>query len=99
MNRTHTLEREALAAFNRGELWTTFWQRHSEQVRKVEPWNRERFGRLYRRLMAIVASGDANGTLTIGDDLEPWEQDDQPSPHDGCPPPVFSSNYKLEQIT
>jgi hypothetical protein len=83
MNAIRTLERSALAAFRRGIGWAEFWERHAEQVRECEPFNRQRFKRLYDRLLALVTSGDSAGQYPIDDGVTQWEVDDaRPGPHD-----------------
>jgi hypothetical protein len=75
MNQIRALERQALDAHRRGESWTAFWQQHAEHIRNAEPWSRERFRRLYSRLMALVVSGDCDGMMAVGDtDAEPWSE-------------------------
>jgi hypothetical protein len=63
-----TLEAAALAAHRRGQTWNAFWDLHADEIRACEPCNRRRFGQLYRRLMAIVASGNTTGMASAGDD-------------------------------
>jgi hypothetical protein len=73
------LERSALDFHRRGLGWSDFWAKHGEQVRQAEPWNRERYRRLYLRLMHLVVSGDTSGQFPPGDDSEPWLADDEAS--------------------
>ncbi|MCX7424381.1 MAG: hypothetical protein NTW96_01885 [Planctomycetia bacterium] len=72
------LETAALDAHAKGEPWAVFWQRHEADVRRLHPWDRRRFGRLYLRLFSLVTSGDLDGVFAPGDpDAEPqWEVDD-----------------------
>jgi hypothetical protein len=68
------LERLARDAHVHGIDWSEYWERHAEQVRKAEPWNRRRFKRLYDRLLSLVTSGDTDGQQAVGDDnTMPWE--------------------------
>ena len=73
---TNDLERLALDAHNSGEPWAVFWQRHEGDVRRLHPWNRQRFGRLYLRLFSLLTSGDLDGDRAVGDP-EPWATDDE----------------------
>jgi hypothetical protein len=73
------LERHAIAAHARGERWATFWQAHGEQVRQCEPYNRQRYHRLVRRLLALLTSGDTDGQQPVAVGLlwgEQWDEDD-----------------------
>ena len=77
------LETAAVAAHNRGDTWTMFWEQHGAEVCRAEPHDRERFALLVRRLLAIVTSGDDDGLHPIGDDDGlPGEADEQPTPSD-----------------
>ncbi len=77
------LERAALAAHAAGHTWTTFWGQHGAAICAAEPRDRQRFARLVRRLLSLVASGDTDGQQAVGDDdAMPGELDDQPSPDD-----------------
>ncbi len=69
------LERAALDAHRRGDTWATFWASHAEQVRAVEPYDRDAYRRLVSRLLALVVSGDLDGQEPAGDAM-PWTVDD-----------------------
>jgi hypothetical protein len=72
------LEQAAIDAHRRGERWETFWHQHAEQARAVEPYSRQRFKRLFDRLVALVASGDTAGMMPVGDDgAMSWTLDDE----------------------
>ena len=82
MNATQTLERAALAAHRAGWKWNQFWDEHGGDVCRAEPHNRQRFQRLVRRLLSLVASGDTDGMEPAG---APWLDDDHaehPKPAD-----------------
>ena len=70
------LERAAVEAHNRGEAWASFWARVGDEVRRAEPWNAQRYRRLFHKLLALLTSGDDDGTYPPGDDA-PWETDDR----------------------
>jgi hypothetical protein len=74
VNAIRTLERRAVDAHRAGDTWTQFWDRHGGEVCRAEPHHRQRFQRLVRRLLALVASGDCDGQEPI--DAEPWRTDD-----------------------
>ena len=76
MNRIKDLEAAARRAHAQGEPWAAFWSQHGNEARALEPWNRARYGRLYRRLMQIVLCGDLDGMEPAGDAPAPWEADD-----------------------
>jgi len=57
MNQIKALERAALDAFRNGQGWNEFWEQHGNTIRQCEPYNRQRFKRLYDRLLSIEASG------------------------------------------
>jgi hypothetical protein len=67
------LERAALVAHQAGLPWSDFWQEHGAAVCRAEPHNRQRFQRLVRMLLHLVASGDPSGMEPAG---EPWLLDD-----------------------
>jgi hypothetical protein len=72
------LERQALAAHQDGQTWATFWEQHGAAVCRAEPHNRQRFGRLVRRLLHLLTSGEESGMEPAG---EPWLDDDaRPNP-------------------
>jgi hypothetical protein len=71
------LELLALDCHRVGSTWAEFWQEHGERVRQAEPYNHARFHRLVQRLLGLLTSGDCDGQQPVGDDLEPWEIDDQ----------------------
>ena len=75
MNPTRTLDRLALDAHRRGDTWATFWASHAEQVRAVDPYNREAYRGLVNRLLCIVVSGTTSGMEPAG---EPWLLDGEP---------------------
>jgi hypothetical protein len=71
------LERRAVAAHRAGDTWNQFWERHGAEVCAAEPHNHQRFGRLVRCLLPLVASGDTDGMTAVGDDgTIAWEIDD-----------------------
>jgi hypothetical protein len=79
----NTLEHAAIKAFNAGGTWSDFWAEHGEAIKAAEPWSRERFGQLYRRLMHLVLCGDDSGMVNMADDEPmPWERDDTQSKPD-----------------
>lgn len=55
------LERAAIAAHHAGHTWDDFWEVHGADVCRAEPYSRQRFQRLIRRLLGLVVSGDTNG--------------------------------------
>jgi hypothetical protein len=76
MTTTQHLERLALAAHAAGKTWAEFWQQHGADVAAAEPWDRRRYHRLVRRLLALVVSGDTDGQEPVGDGWPrpcPWE--------------------------
>jgi hypothetical protein len=81
MTEHRMLELLALDCHHVGSTWDSFWLEHGERVRKVEPYDRARYRRLVRRLMALVVSGDTDGHEPISAGLlwgtaMPWETDD-----------------------
>ena len=80
MNAIRVLERRAIDAHARGDGWETFWQEHGAQVRAAEPYRRNAYHALVRRLLALVVSGDTDGQEPI--DAEPWRTDDTDKPAD-----------------
>jgi hypothetical protein len=82
MNAIRILENAAIRAHARGDRWADFWERHAEAVRQAEPVNAGRYRRLVNRLLSLVASGDTNGMVAVGDDDMPWEIDDAHKPAD-----------------
>jgi len=77
------LERAALAAHRAGQRWNDFWAEHGAAVCRTEPQSRQRFGRLVRRLLALVTTGrDEQRRLPTGllwGEAAPWLDDDQPN--------------------
>ncbi len=70
------LERAAIKAHKVGQDWETFWQRHEADIRNAQPWNRQAYHKLVRRLLGLVVSGDLDGQHPAGDpDVMPWERD------------------------
>ena len=79
MTRTH-LERLATAAHRRGDTWSTFWSTVAGDVAALEPWDRQAYRRLTRRLSHLLTCGDASGMLPIANSWprpEPWEIPDE----------------------
>ena len=79
MNQIKHLERAALDAHRHGIGWTDFWQRHGVAVREAEPFNRQRYHRLVRHLLHLLASGEASGEHPVAVGLlwgEEWDDDD-----------------------
>ena len=77
------LERAALQAHRRGELWRDFHRQHSVEINRAEPCDHHAYHRLVNRLLSLVVSGDTDGQQPLGDDdAMPWDRDDQVSPHD-----------------
>ena len=72
MNTIKQLERSAIRAHARGVGWNDFWQEHGAKVCRAEPHDRQRFGRLVRRLLALLTSGNLDGMEPAGDAM-PWE--------------------------
>jgi len=77
MNVIRTLECAAIQAHRAGLSWGDFWTANADAIRQAEPHNRQRFQRLVRRLLALVASGDCDGQEPI--DAMPWSRTTQPS--------------------
>lgn len=82
MNEVKALERAALAAHRNGQGWSQYWEAHADEVRKAEPWSRQRFKRLVDRLLHLLTTGEPGGQEPPGDDPEPWLTDDSPAPSD-----------------
>lgn len=71
------LERLAIEAHTRGEVWNDFWSDHGDAIREAEPFDRQRYRRLLMKLTALVAGGDLDGCMPISTgDSAPWELDD-----------------------
>ncbi|MGD0654659.1 MAG: hypothetical protein ABSA16_09965 [Thermoguttaceae bacterium] len=81
MNQIKELERLAIGAHRDGELWAAFWQVHAAEIRKAEPYSRQRFKQLVNRLLSLVVSGDLDGQEPP-DITEPWLVDDTSMPSD-----------------
>jgi hypothetical protein len=79
MNAIRPLERAAVDCHRAGTGWTNFWAEHGAAVCQAEPHNRQRFGRLVRRLLALVVAGDVDGMEPPGA-VMPWDVDDQAQP-------------------
>jgi hypothetical protein len=77
-----TLERAAIRAHRRGSCWAEFWEAYGHQVRAAEPFDRGKYHRLVRRLMALLVAGNEDGAEPAGDALEPWEREDTAKPSD-----------------
>jgi hypothetical protein len=76
-------ESAAVAAHRAGLSWSQFWTEHGAAVAQAEPHSRQRFGRLVRRLLALLVSGDTDGMTAVGDDGKiAWEIDDAHKPAD-----------------
>jgi hypothetical protein len=80
MNGIKALSRAAIATHRRGETWPAFWERHADQIKAAEPYSRERYRRLYMRLLSLVTSGDSTGQYPIDVGMAQWEADDTQSP-------------------
>ena len=64
------LEREAARAGRAGMTWSTWWERHGDHVRALEPFHRERFHRLHRRLLVVLMGSRPTPPA-------PWELPDE----------------------
>lgn len=78
MTTTRTLERHAIDCHRRGDTWATFWTQHGAAVCQAEPHDRAKFGRLVRRLLSLLTSGNCDGQRPIATGMlwgqaEPWE--------------------------
>jgi len=82
MNATKHLERRALDAHRAGDTWAEFWHQHGGTVANAEPYHRNAYHALVRRLLALVVSGDDCGMEPIGSAMQPWERDDAAKPAD-----------------
>ncbi len=69
------LERKALAAHERGERWQVFWARVAHEVRRLAPYDRQRFRNIYNRLLHLLMTGDDAGREPPGNGLPPWDLD------------------------
>jgi hypothetical protein len=77
MNERTRLERLAIQAHHRGDDWAEFWEQHRHTVGTFEPWDRDAYHRLVRRLSYLVTCGDCDG-MTATTDAWPPEADDPP---------------------
>jgi hypothetical protein len=78
MNAIRTLERHAVRSHRRGIGWSQFWTEHGAEVCRAEPHDRRKFGRLVRRLLSLLISGNCDGQQPIPVGMlwgEPWEAD------------------------
>jgi hypothetical protein len=74
------LEAAAIDHHCRGLSWSEFWDQYRHEVALAEPWDRGRFHALVRRLTSLVAAGDLDGAMPVGDGWPrpcPWELDEQ----------------------
>ena len=71
------LETAAIQAHRRGDDWKTFWPTVAADVSAMEPWDRDAFHKLVRRLSYLLTCGDCDGVVPVGDG-DPWEADDVP---------------------
>lgn len=77
MSKQKQLERFAVHAFEHGESWNTFWDKHAAAIKAAEPYDAGRYRRLYQRLLHLLTCGDTNGMMPVADDdATPWEADD-----------------------
>jgi hypothetical protein len=70
------LEAEAVRAHEAGKPWSSFWATVGDEVRRLHPWDRAKYRRLYDRLLALHVAGNLDGHYPPGDDA-PWEADDR----------------------
>jgi hypothetical protein len=73
------LEHAAVEGHAAGDTWDAYWRRYGPHVIALEPHDRRRFHRLVGRLTALVAAGDLDGVVPVGDGWPrpcPWELDD-----------------------
>ncbi len=76
------LERAAIGAHAAGTTWHDFWRQYGPHAIALEPYDRHRFRRLIRRLTALVAAGDTDGSEPIDAGFNvpmQWELDDAAS--------------------
>jgi hypothetical protein len=64
------LERAALDAHRRGDDWKTFWPTVAGAVAELEPWDRDAYHRLVRRLSFLLTCGNGDGERPAGDWLD-----------------------------
>ena len=57
------LERMALDAHRRGDNWAAFWPSVAVAVAQAEPWDRQAYHRLVRRLGNLLTCGDLDGVV------------------------------------
>lgn len=76
-----TLKREAIESHRQGEPWQAYWQRHADDVRRLEPYAREKFRDLYLTLLHIHVTGEESGRLPPPAEM-PWERDEVQTPDD-----------------
>lgn len=80
MSMTHQqLKRAAVEAHDNGIAWSEFWRHHGPHVVALEPFDRQRFCKLTRRLSMLLVCGDTDGQLPIENAWprpEPREIDD-----------------------
>ncbi len=72
-------ERAAIDAHKAGQTWPEFWKRYGDSVRHLEPYDRQRFRRLVRRLSHLLTCGNTDGMEPISTGMlwgEPWDVDD-----------------------
>ena len=72
------LKREAIRAHAAGMTWDDWWPTAADQVRQAEPWDRQAYHRLMRRLLGLLVAGDLDGQQPVGD-VMPWDHDDERS--------------------
>ena len=89
MTRTH-LERLATAAHRRGDTWAAFYPTVAADVAALEPWDRQAYRRLVRRLSRLLTCGDLDGQPIANSWPRPeeWELPDHPPAKGFLHPPV-----------
>jgi len=73
------LERAAIAAHRDGMTWRDFWPTVASDVAAAEPWDRDAYRRIVRRLSHLLTCGDMDRMEPAGDGWPrpcPWELDD-----------------------
>ncbi len=110
MNERTRLERAAIDARAVGTTWAEFWPTVAADVAKAEPHDARRYHRFVGRLIGLVAAGDVDGAMPVGDGWPrpcAWELEDrgrqQPSrgrkmkttpPADAKPPSLARSGLR-----
>jgi hypothetical protein len=75
------LEDAAVAAHEAGTTWTEFWELHRRSASELFGDDHDGYQRFARRLLSLVAAGDLDGHVPIGEGPPPEESDvDQAEP-------------------